>query len=106
MPPALLGPDLDAEPPQPRGAVRRMARGVVDGARHVWHHRRAGNALAAIAAHRFFYGVSTIPTLLLFPEYFPTRGDGRAGLRGAGAVFSPRGLRRCVAPRGPPPGSP
>ena len=32
-----------AEPPQTREAVRRVARGLVDGARHVWHHR-AGRA--------------------------------------------------------------
>ena len=38
----LLGPDLDAEPPQTREAVRRVARGLVDGARHVWHHRAGG----------------------------------------------------------------
>src|SRR4051794_2401433 len=44
----LLGPDLADEPPQTREAVRRVARGLVDGARHVWHHRSAGHALAAI----------------------------------------------------------
>ena len=36
----LLGPDLDDEPPQTREAVRRVARGLVDGARHVWHAPR------------------------------------------------------------------
>ena len=92
----LLGPDLDNEPPQTREAVRRVARGLVDGARHVWHHRPAGHALAAIGAHRFFYGVSTITAILLFRYLLqrPGRRRRRAGRAGEGV----RGVRRRVLP--------
>ena len=84
----LLGPDLDAEEPQTREAVRRVVLGMADGARHVWHHRRAGHALAAIGAHRFFYGVSTIAGILLFRNYFNEPADVDAGLAGLAGAFA------------------
>lgn len=93
----LLGPDLDAEPPQTREAVRRVARGLVDGARHVWWHRPAGHALAAIGAHRFFYGVSTITAILLFRSYFHDPGDVDAGLAGLAGAFAASGIGFFVA---------
>lgn len=88
----LLGPDLAHEPPQTREAVRRVARGLVDGARHVWWHRPAGHALAAIGAHRFFYGVSTISAILLFRSYFNEASDVDAGLAGLAGVFAASGV--------------
>lgn len=88
----LLGPDLAGEPPQTREAVRRVARGLADGARHVWWHRPAGHALAAIGAHRFFYGVSTISAILLFRSYFNEVDDVDAGLAGLAGVFAASGL--------------
>jgi MFS family permease len=93
----LLGPDLESEPPQTREAVRRVARGLVDGARHVWHHRSAGHALAAIGAHRFFYGVSTITVILLFRSYFNDPADVDAGLAGLAKVFAASGAGFFVA---------
>ena len=84
----LLGPDLDAEEARTREAVRRVVLGMADGARHVWHHRRAGHALAAIGAHRFFYGVSTIAGILLFRNYFNDPADVDAGLAGLAAAFA------------------
>ena len=87
----LLGPDLDGEPAQTREAVRHVTGGLVDGARHVWHHRRAGHALAAIGAHRFFYGISTISAILLFRSYFHEPADVSAGLGGLAAVFAASG---------------
>jgi len=87
----LLGPDLAGEGTQTREAVRRVAFGMVDGARHVWHHRRAGHALAAIGAHRFFYGVSTIAGILLFRSYFNDPDDVDAGLAGLAAAFAASG---------------
>ena len=87
----LLGPDLDDEEPQTREAVRRVLRGMADGARHVWHHRRAGHALAAIGAHRFFYGVSTIAGILLFRSYFNEPTDVDAGLAGLASAFAASG---------------
>lgn len=88
----LLGPDLASEPAETREAVRRVARGLLDGAHHVWTHRRAGLALAAIGAHRFFYGISTISAILLFRSYFNDPDDVDAGLAGLAAAFAASGL--------------
>jgi MFS family permease len=88
----LLGPDLANEPARTREAVRRVARGLVDGAHHVWTHRPAGRALAAIGAHRFFYGISTISGILLFRSYFNDPADVDAGLAGLGTAFAASGL--------------
>jgi MFS family permease len=87
----LLGPDLAHERAQTREAVRHVARGLVDGARHVWSHRPAGHALAAIGAHRFFYGVSTISGILLFRSYFNDPDDVDAGLAGLAGAFAASG---------------
>jgi MFS family permease len=87
----LLGPDLAHQRPQTREAVRHVARGLVDGAGHVWSHRAAGHALAAIGAHRFFYGVSTISGILLFRSYFNDPDDVDAGLAGLAGAFAASG---------------
>ncbi|HEX7186740.1 MAG TPA: MFS transporter [Actinomycetes bacterium] len=87
----LLGPDLETARPQTREAVRHVTRGLVDGARHVWSHRPAGHALAAIGAHRFFYGISTISGILLFRSYFNDVDDVDAGLAGLAKAFAASG---------------
>ena len=88
----LLGPDFDPDRPQTREALRHVATGLVDGAKHVWHHRSAGHALTAIGAHRFFYGLSTIATILLYRNYFNDPADVEAGLAGLGTAFAAAGL--------------
>jgi MFS family permease len=88
----LLGPDFDPDRPQTREALRHVATGLIDGAVHVWHHRSAGHALAAIAAHRFFYGLSTIATILLYRNYFNDPTEVEAGLAGLGMAFGAAGL--------------
>jgi hypothetical protein len=88
----LLGPVYDPDRPQTREALRHVATGLADGARHVWHHRVAGHALAAIAAHRFCYGLSTIATILLYRNYFNDPADVEAGLAGLGIAFLASGL--------------
>ena len=88
IPRELLGPDADPDRPETAEALRRVARGITDGAQHLWHHRRAGHALAAIAAHRFFYGLSTISGFLLYRNYFYDPKDSNAGLRGLALVFT------------------
>jgi len=93
----LLGPDLAREGPQTREAVRRVAYGLVDGARHVWSHRPAGYALAAIGAHRFFYGISTISAILLFRSYFNDSDDADAGLAGLAGAFAASGAGFLIA---------
>ena len=49
-------------------ALKGVARGVLEGATHVRERGQAGRALAAIGAHRFFYGLSFVATLLLYTE--------------------------------------
>jgi MFS family permease len=76
----LLGPELRAARPEAREAVRRVLRGMADGARHVWQRRPAAFALGAIGVHRFLYGITTIMTVLLFRNYFTDSAE--AGLGG------------------------
>jgi MFS family permease len=63
----LLGPDHPPTDPL-RHALAAVARGVVEGARHVHERGPAARGLAAITAHRFFYGLSFVATLLLYTE--------------------------------------
>lgn len=61
-----LGP---AGPPAHERAVEAfgmVARGLLEGARHVHQRGQAARGLAAITAHRFFYGLSFVATLLLY----------------------------------------
>ena len=84
--PDQLGPD-DVERSH-RETVGDVARGLVAGARHVAELREVASALAAIGAHRFFYGVSTISTLLLYRNYFAADGVFQAGLAGLAQTFA------------------
>src|SRR5215475_3705881 len=81
-----LGPD-DVERSH-RETLLDVVRGLVAGARHVRRLPSAAYALAAIGAHRFFYGVSTIATLLLYRNYFHDEGFFRAGLGGLTQAFA------------------
>jgi MFS family permease len=62
----LLGPDDPPVHVPLRSALGAVARGVVEGAAHVRERGPAFRGLAAISAHRFFYGLSFITTLLLY----------------------------------------
>lgn len=88
MHPELLGPDPDPEAPSTKDALRAVLGGITAGARHVWRRRHPAYALLAIAAHRFFYGLSTVATLLLYRNYFTDDGLFRAGLGGLAQVFA------------------
>jgi MFS family permease len=57
-----------------------MMHDVAGGARHVRERRPAWHALAAIGAHRFAFGISTIATLLLCRSYLNDPADVDAGL--------------------------
>lgn len=88
-------------------AMRSVARGLREGARHVAGRPRAGRALLAITVSRFCYGAVTIITLLLCRNYFNDPADPNKGLAefafavgvsavgfGAGAVVTPIVTRR------------
>ena len=82
--PDLLGPD---DPPlhvRLRSALAAVARGVLQGAAHVRERGPAFRGLAAISAHRFFYGLSFVTTLLLYTE----QGYLGLGFRGLGEVVT------------------
>jgi MFS family permease len=87
MAPDLLGPDEDEPRPPTHEALRDVANGIAAGARHVWERKRPAYALLAIAAHRFFYGLSTLATLLLYRNYFTDHGVFKGGLAGLGQVL-------------------
>ena len=63
-------------------ALAGVARGVAQGARHVQERGQAARALAAITAHRFFYGLSFVATLLLYTD----QGALHRGFGGLGQV--------------------
>jgi MFS family permease len=90
-----LGPEHPAGD-RLREALGRVARGVAQGARHVRDRGPAARALAAISAHRFFYGLSTVATLLLYTPRASSaavRGEGGfGGLIAVGAVAVLGGL--------------
>ena len=94
-----LGPDHPSALQSVRAALKGVARGVVEGAAHVRERGQAGRALAAIGAHRFFYGLSFVATLLLYTEQGAI-GRGFAGL-GQVIVVSVLGglLAAIVTPR-------
>ena len=75
IPRDLLGPDLAHVQPAVREAVRHVARGLVDGLRHLAERRPAAYGLTAIGAHRFCYGISTVSLILLYRNYFHGPGE-------------------------------
>ena len=91
----LLGPD-DVERSH-RETLGDVAQGLVAGARHVAELRPVAAALSAIAAHRFFYGLSFMSVLLLYRNYFTDDGFFQAELAGLGQVFAASGLGVLVA---------
>ncbi|MCU1589143.1 MAG: major facilitator superfamily 1 [Frankiales bacterium] len=63
-------------------ALGGVARGVAQGAVHVRERGQAARGLAAIGAHRFFYGLSFVATLLLYTK----QGALHRGFAGLGQV--------------------
>ena len=79
----LLGPDEAPEQERLRAALAAVVRGVAQGASHVRERGPAARGLAAISAHRFFYGLSFVATLLLYTE----QGAIGRGFSGLGEVI-------------------
>lgn len=96
MPADLLGPEPRSTVPF-LAAVRRVAIGLVDGARHVAARPRSRRALLAICASRLLFGMSTIGSLLLYRNYFRNEGVLRAGLVGLGQAFAAAAVGYVVA---------
>jgi MFS family permease len=92
MHPDVLGPENGLDRAATRAAMARVARGLVEGARHVWRREPARHALGAMTAMRFAYGLSVIAVVLLMRNYFndPRRPDD--GLADLALVFLSSGL--------------
>lgn len=83
-----LGPDAPPAAARLLAAMVAVARGVGQGAQHVRSRPATAHALAAITAHRFFYGLSFVATLLLYTAHGAIgRGVGGLGEVVAAAVL-------------------
>lgn len=92
IPRNLLGPDFDPALPAVHEAVRHVARGMVGGFRHLAERRPAAYGLAAVGAHRFFYGISTVATILLYRNYFHSPDEVTAAFNGLSIAVLVSGL--------------
>jgi hypothetical protein len=99
MPYILLGPDADELAMAGAVSAWRAVLGVMADLRraagHVVRHRRAADALFAISAHRFLYGVATLTIVLLNRNYFTHNLN--SGLLGLGAVVGASGVGILIA---------
>ena len=84
-----------------------VARGLVDGLRHLGQRRKAAYALGAVFVHRALYGTLLLAGLLLYRNYFFHGGSGNKALGhatllvitsaigfGLAAVVTPQGVKR------------
>ncbi len=78
-------------------AAGGVVRGLVEGLAHLRSRRRAFTALAAIGAHRFAYGVTTVATVLLCRNTFNAPSDVDGGVRLLASVFAASGAGFAVA---------
>jgi MFS family permease len=81
-----LGPD--AAERASRSSAGDVARGLVQGVRHLAERRGAGQVLLATTAHRLLFGVLLIATLLLYRNYFVAEGFFRSGATGLGQTIA------------------
>ncbi|HUR52183.1 MAG TPA: MFS transporter [Mycobacteriales bacterium] len=77
-----LGPDTASSPMGQ--ALATVARGLLEGARHVSARRPARRALLAVATYRFFSGLLFVSTLLLYTE----QGYIHRGIAGLGQTLT------------------
>ncbi len=97
----LLGPDADElAPARTRPAwhgLGGVARDLVSATRHIMRRPRAAQALGAISAHRFLFGVASLLIILLDRNYFATQGNVNGGMLGLGATLAGVGAGIVVA---------
>jgi MFS family permease len=79
-----LGPDQTQQPAPLLAAVAEVARGLVEGVRHLRQRQPAARALITIAVQRFLTGVMFVGTLLLYTEH----GYLHRGFAGLGQVLT------------------
>ncbi|MEI8406833.1 MULTISPECIES: MFS transporter [unclassified Kribbella] len=65
-----LGPDLNGDEPGVLEAIRTIAKGLVDGGRHLRERKQPALGLAAIGSLRFFFGLVTVAMILLYRNHF------------------------------------
>lgn len=87
-----LGPDQRADAAQLREALGTLARGLVDGARHLVARRTPARALGIMAVHRFLYGVVFIASLLISRNLLSDPSDVNAGLATFASVLGASGV--------------
>ena len=92
LPRDLLGPDFDPALPDVRRALGNVMHGLLAGIAHLRQRPSAAHALGVISAHRFFYGLSTVATILLYRNYFNDPRDTDAGLAGLSIAVLVSGL--------------
>jgi len=92
LPKDLLGPDFDPARPDVRRALGNVVHGLLAGLAHLRERPSAAHALGVISAHRFFYGLSTVATILLYRNYFNDPNDADAGLAGLSIAVLVSGL--------------
>ncbi|MFJ4233816.1 MFS transporter [Cellulosimicrobium cellulans] len=104
-----LGPKHPAEAAI-RSEIARVARGLADGARYLVARRTPGQALLAMATHRFLYGVVFIASILISRNLLDPGSQtagmatfaivvGLTGLGGAGAMVLTPTLSRYTGPQ-------
>ena len=96
MPRDSLGPDQRPDT-SAWSELKVVVRGLWEGLDHLRERKPAAAALAAIAANRFCYGLTTIMVLLLFRNTFNAPGDTNAGLRGFGTAVAVSGIGYFIA---------
>ncbi|MFE6234085.1 MFS transporter [Cellulosimicrobium sp. NPDC057862] len=104
-----LGPERPAESAI-RSEIVKVARGLADGARYLVARRTPGQALLAMATHRFLYGVVFIASILIARNLLDAGSQtagmatfaivvGLTGLGGAGAMVLTPTLSRYTGPQ-------
>jgi hypothetical protein len=96
LPADSLGPHPPSTEPL-REQLAGIVRGLVAGARHLWHRPPAARALGVIFAQRFLFGIWSIMALLLYRNSFHSHGALRAGLVGVGQAVTAAGVGLVVA---------
>lgn len=92
-----LGPDFDPQRPQVREALARVVRGLRAGLSHLRDRPVPSTALGVIAVHRFFFGLTTVVTVLLYRNYFNAPHDTDAALAGLATAVLLSGVGFFVA---------